>query len=775
MYKFKIICLLILLGYCILAKAQTVFPTTPDFTDLTGSWVTAQYGSSTFPFANTGIINGRHTLITSQGHDIYTQGNLSLLPENTTRVIRLGEPRYNQSESLSYRFIVEPEKTLLLVKFAAVFNESNGFPSKNKSYFTVRVLNSAGQLIHSGAAFNLHISYQDYVQYKSSGKFPPYWYDWTDLLIDMTPYSGQEVEVQFLKSAGEPYRSDGWAYAYFTANCISPKMQIKKCNDRKFTLAAPSGYVKYSWFNGIGTQEQDWEIGDNDMRLSCTTVSANGHRTNLIATIFAKGNIPPTDRIIYDTIQQGEAYTKNQFNLSAFNNPGSYTCHHTFCDLNNCSSATLYSLFLEVTQRYYPLEVHICEGEDYATNGFEWHTPAPGLYHDTLRLISSTGQDSIVCLKLSVSASSLNPDRIQGNTSPCTGTQENYTIPYSSHDIRNFWQWEVPPGVNILGSSQSQELSVEFTDEAHAGEITLHYSTGCTNGSISIRINPGLSYQQFLTDSICSGNEYHKNDFHLPRQTKEGTKLYYQFHQTATGCDSTLSLALTVLPTPEIEIIRSDSVICEGDEIQLYAQPVGETPAEETGSFVAIGDIYCTDGNIIRPAAYATSGKTAEGVVFWVDESGQHGWIVHKENQCEDCAMITGQGITLPKGIGSDIDDQIVTDTAGYSNTQKFWESGRINDFPAVRCIAFDRGWYLPASKQLLVLAGSLFVIDESLEMIGGKILAPMEDIKYYTSTQFKNSNYVWTWEQTFKDRTTEIGMLRNNIKKMWVRSIRNF
>ena len=41
---------------------------------------------------------------------------------------------------------------------------------------------------------------------------------------------------------------------------------------------------------------------------------------------------------------------------------------------------------------------------------------------------------------------------------------------------------------------------------------------------------------------------------------------------------------------------------------------------------VHVGDIYCTDNTTVSPENFATSGKTALGVVFFVDNSQQHGW-----------------------------------------------------------------------------------------------------------------------------------------------------
>ena len=51
-------------------------------------------------------------------------------------------------------------------------------------------------------------------------------------------------------------------------------------------------------------------------------------------------------------------------------------------------------------------------------------------------------------------------------------------------------------------------------------------------------------------------------------------------------------------------------------------------PAIAFSQTVHIGDILCTDGSIVSSEAFAASGRTAEGVVFYVDATKQHGWAV---------------------------------------------------------------------------------------------------------------------------------------------------
>lgn len=65
------------------------------------------------------------------------------------------------------------------------------------------------------------------------------------------------------------------------------------------------------------------------------------------------------------------------------------------------------------------------------------------------------------------------------------------------------------------------------------------------------------------------------------------------------------------------------------------------------GQSVSIGDILCTDGSTVKPEQFALSGKTAKGIVFYVDDTHLHGWAVH----------LYYQGSTLWSPVSYDIPD----------------------------------------------------------------------------------------------------------------------
>ena len=117
--KKSILCVLLLELLTLAGHAQC-----PDFTDLTGPNVVCYYGNTNNPDSLTGIVPGRHTLITEQGTDPRTNSLLPLLPEGESAVVKLGNELVGaEAESIVYTFTVDEENAILLLKFAVVLED----------------------------------------------------------------------------------------------------------------------------------------------------------------------------------------------------------------------------------------------------------------------------------------------------------------------------------------------------------------------------------------------------------------------------------------------------------------------------------------------------------------------------------------------------------------------------------------------------------------------------------------------------------------------------
>lgn len=148
---------------------------------------------------------------------------------------------------------------------------------------------------------------------------------------------------------------------------------------------------------------------------------------------------------------------------------------------------------------------------------------------------------------------------------------------------------------------------------------------------------------------------------------------------------------------------------------------------------VNIGDILCTDGSTVRPEQFAASGRTAKGIVFYVDRSNQHGWAVHLDYQ--GSLLWSPELDDIPTLSNYQQLRGAITDFDGLENTRKIRQAGDATTYPAAWAVDFDHGWYLPAAGQIRYLYGYIPEINQSLDVVGG--------------TPFILSNDWWLWAST--------------------------
>ena len=119
----------------------------PDFLDLNSENVSCYSGMTYNPMLDTGVVAGRHTLITQQGTDFWTNNELPLLPEGESAVIRLGNNQSGaEAESIVYTFTVDPDHSILLIKYAVVL-ENPSHESLAQPRFIIRMLDENNELL----------------------------------------------------------------------------------------------------------------------------------------------------------------------------------------------------------------------------------------------------------------------------------------------------------------------------------------------------------------------------------------------------------------------------------------------------------------------------------------------------------------------------------------------------------------------------------------------------------------------------------------------------
>lgn len=208
---------------------------------------------------------------------------------------------------------------------------------------------------------------------------------------------------------------------------------------------------------------------------------------------------------------------------------------------------------------------------------------------------------------------------------------------------------------------------------------------------------------------------------------------YIQTFSSANGCDSVVTLHLTVSVLPDATITVTDDTICAGDAVTLVATLLNEGDLMLVPP-VSIGDILCTDNTIEKPTDWPVAGKTAKAVVFYVDGTGKHGWATNLHDE----------GTSIPWGAyGTNIYTlsnystarSAISDFDGYSNTLKIRAAVPYDAAVAAYTIDFGNGWYLPAAGQLRLLLAELTTLNASLQLVNG--------------TQFPMDTYFWYWSSS--------------------------
>jgi len=247
-----------------------------------------------------------------------------------------------------------------------------------------------------------------------------------------------------------------------------------------------------------------------------------------------------------------------------------------------------------------------------------------------------------------------------------------------------------------------------------------------------------------------------------------GYSIFSHYDTTANGCDSITTLQLIVAEIPAITALADPTVLCIGQETELHAvgAHASVTLTSELQN-VAVGDILCTDSTCVHPSDWPC-GKIAWGVVFYVDNTGHHGWAVNlqDENATYRWANLIEDIASLPNYNNSGF--LALGDMDGYQNTAIIRALGNQIQYPAAYAVDFDHGWYLPASAQLYYLYATLGMVNNTLQIIGVDPFPMDTGWDYWSSTEDTGFT-AWCLNNNFTLKAVEKGA------QYFVRAVRNF
>jgi gliding motility-associated-like protein len=343
---------------------------------------------------------------------------------------------------------------------------------------------------------------------------------------------------------------------------MSNQLKLTDCQT-PFKVAAPDNFDSYLWDNGDQTRITTRTTTGG---MWCRVTSATGCQFTLSGYVTTGAVTTPA--FIQDIICEGESYNANYFSLPS-QPPGVHKYYNTFINPATCDDSQTTELELTVIQRYNHIKAAICHGNDYTQNGFNITQPAVGVRRDTVKIGNTAGCDEYNVLELTVNISFEMPDIIIGDDSPCTGELVNYT--FTGSETLTKFEWVFPDNAVVTKGRYTSQVTLYYTNNT-PGQLVLKGENGCNTGSAQLPVHPRQTHNIQLNEQVCQGDEYNRHNFNLGVRDIVGYFVYEKHLKSSLGCDSSVTLALNVLPVPVVRIEPKDPVLCNpGDEIALYA------------------------------------------------------------------------------------------------------------------------------------------------------------------------------------------------------------
>lgn len=479
-----------------------------DMTNLHSSNIVCTTGTFGNPYMSTGVVSGRHTIMSNVNAYDDNVPQLRTIPIGETNAIRLGNNRTGaEAESITFLHTVDSKNPILLLKYAAVM-EDPGHDSAGQPRLRLQVLNAHEALIDPDCtSFDFIAS--PALGWNSINGGSLLWKDWTFIGVDLSSYIGQTIKIR-LTNYDCAY-SGHYGYAYFHLSCAPKQIKSETCgNVSSVTFSAPLGF-DYYWYTLSGNTKISKGTGQTltvpmDGTLYYCDISQIGkNECSYTTSVVAQPRYPIADF----TIQQirGCADTLYLNNQSAVSIDGI----RKNSPLEDCDEAIWDLGDGRIIDTYQLLGTPIT----YA-NG--------GTYTITLTARLKDG-DCIASVSKEVTV---------------RGTNDTHTgYLYATICENSFYRFD------------GQNLS-------RTGTYTQHTLTpyGCDSTTILyLTANPVIEYSDTLY--LCKNDNY---SFHGQTITHAGT--YYAKYRNTYGCDSIYELVVREVPTYYHE---ENATICDNE------------------------------------------------------------------------------------------------------------------------------------------------------------------------------------------------------------------
>ena len=309
----------------------------------------------------------------------------------------------------------------------------------------------------------------------------------------------------------------------------------ENCPEKVLTVTPASCYHFTAWNDGSTDNPRTITVTQD------TTFTANFER-----------NISRQE--IYDAICEGTTY---DFHGRDLTQAGTYS--DTLQTINGCDSVIVLTLSVNHVATT-PLSATICSNEAYDFHGRD--LTQAGTYSDTLQTIN--GCDSIIVLTLSVNPvyhDTINAAICEGSVYTENGFNESEAGTYTQN-LQTVNDCDSIVTLNLtVNSALTSIINTEICEgttysengfeQSEAGTYTqtLQTSNGC-DSIVTLNLSMKPNSTTTFTATVCEGTVYTENGFNASE-----TGIYTRTMESANGCDSTITLDLTVNPSYKIGVL----------------------------------------------------------------------------------------------------------------------------------------------------------------------------------------------------------------------------
>ena len=195
-----------------------------------------------------GIVPGRHTITSVvNGNDpiVTVIPQVCPFPGFGNYSVRLGNSGIGwQAERLVTSMFVTANNSSIIYAFAAILNEPANAPhaANESSRFSINISDVNGNSLPCGS-YTYIIGQQIPFQRLSSSVV---YRNWSTFAVDLTPYIGQTINVEFM--TGDCGQGGHYGYAYYDVRCDIFQIATRYCpGDLTVQMVAPAGFQSYLW------------------------------------------------------------------------------------------------------------------------------------------------------------------------------------------------------------------------------------------------------------------------------------------------------------------------------------------------------------------------------------------------------------------------------------------------------------------------------------------------------------------------------------------------